>query len=283
MELNQNRVFSLSFVPAERDKGNRYPQIVFKTTSEHAANIDKLLQDLKLKQQTSKDDEYLGKHMPFSCEKNGHFGFGRCGLRFEDDGEISYGVQLCGYSRTPQVALTVAYLLDAFQLVHGDASCKKDEVKANRQQLLYIFGRCRNDLHGHSLGGWVFPAFGSWLASIGKKASEKVSSFDIEAYQGTRLLPEVEKAMKEAWRAVAPQNLKRYADECRAGVHASGRFSLSCFGDACDLSIYPDLAERIDVGHMVQFACHNLDTAPQQLTLLAGLAAMHDLASKELG
>lgn len=76
----------------------------------------------------------------------------------------------------------------------------------------------------------------------------------------------IEDDMYKAWRATAMKGLKRYANDCYARVR-DDRFELGCFGDACDLSIYPDSNPF--------FSCHNLGTAFQQATLLAGLASLY--------
>lgn len=57
-----------------------------------------------------------------------------------------------------------------------------------------------------------------------------------------------------------------------------GRFSVSCPGDACGL--YSDEYSSHDgrMGH--RFTCHNVDNPGQQLTLLAGLAALSDFVIK---
>lgn len=56
---------------------------------------------------------------------------------------------------------------------------------------------------------------------------------------------------------------------------------LGCFGNACDIDIYPDhTCGEMDEPY-VRFSCHNLDTAAQQMTLLAGLAKLCELARAE--
>lgn len=80
-------------------------------------------------------------------------------------------------------------------------------------------------------------------------------------------LNDVSSDMIEAWKAVAPRNLKRCADQCYARVRDGLRFELGCFGNACDVSVYPDSDPM--------FSCHNLDTPYQQATLLVGLASLH--------
>lgn len=55
-----------------------------------------------------------------------------------------------------------------------------------------------------------------------------------------------------------------------------GRLIMDCPGDAC--GVYPN--EWVEEDNGYKFACHNVDSPMQQLTLLAGLAALHDEARK---
>jgi hypothetical protein len=61
-------------------------------------------------------------------------------------------------------------------------------------------------------------------------------------------------------------------------VHEDGGLHLNCPGNACGLD-----PSHSRVGeHGYEFGPHNVDSAVQQLTLLAGLAAIHDLARQEM-
>lgn len=67
--------------------------------------------------------------------------------------------------------------------------------------------------------------------------------------------------------------------ECRATIAPDGRFNLKCPGNACEVSIYPDRLYGDNMGtRSVQFSCHNLDGAVQQITLLVGIAKLCELA-----
>ena len=57
----------------------------------------------------------------------------------------------------------------------------------------------------------------------------------------------------------------------------NGRLIMNCPGDAC--GIHPEnWYEENDKGY--EFNCHNVDSPMQQITLLAGLAALHDEARR---
>ena len=70
----------------------------------------------------------------------------------------------------------------------------------------------------------------------------------------------------------------------RAGVFSEfGWLNTDCPGNACGLN--PSLDAEYDMKkpcHGYKFSCHNVDTAAQQLTLLAGVAALHDKARQEI-
>jgi len=65
----------------------------------------------------------------------------------------------------------------------------------------------------------------------------------------------------------------------RADLKSGGGLCMSCPGDACGIhpSSWHDV-ERDNIGY--EFASHNVDNFLQQLTLLSGLACLHDLARK---
>jgi len=67
----------------------------------------------------------------------------------------------------------------------------------------------------------------------------------------------------------------------RAMVYSDHKhISFDCPGDACGVYGSPD--DDPGDNHGYQLSCHNVDSAAQQLTLLAGLAALHDRADREI-
>lgn len=66
-----------------------------------------------------------------------------------------------------------------------------------------------------------------------------------------------------------------------AKISESGGIFLSCPGNAT--GIHPKSCYKIEIGKEgYELSCHNVDTPMQQITLLAGLAALHDKARKEM-
>lgn len=85
--------------------------------------------------------------------------------------------------------------------------------------------------------------------------------------------------MRRAFVAVTPRNMHRYATECQAVIDTRKQtFLFRCFGDACDMGIYPD--SHSEPGHQASFSSHNLDYAYQQATLLAGFATVSEYTKK---
>lgn len=67
----------------------------------------------------------------------------------------------------------------------------------------------------------------------------------------------------------------------RATQRGSGIIHASCPGDACEIHPgHPRSEPYVNEGD--KFTCHNVDSPLQQLTFLAGLAALHDKARKEI-
>lgn len=64
--------------------------------------------------------------------------------------------------------------------------------------------------------------------------------------------------------------------------YKGGWLNVSCPGDTCGLNPVYGAGYDMERGLGYEFTCHNTDTPMQQITLLAGLAALYDKARKEL-
>jgi hypothetical protein len=93
------------------------------------------------------------------------------------------------------------------------------------------------------------------------------------------MVPAVVTAMRHAWRATARESWQEYVDECKGRIFQRGAFILDCFGNACDVGVYPSEFRTDETSHTI--SCHNLDTAEQQLTFLAGLAKLCELTRED--
>jgi len=138
----------------------------------------------------------------------------------------------------------------------------ESHTSAQFPQLMTVQTITRRDIHGGSLSGDISIPLRQWLISACSRED----------------LSDVSSAMKTAYGKML--GLRFYSDyHFRVDARESGGFTLGCPGDAC--GIHPsDWHFREGEGY--EFSCHNVDNAAQQLTLLAGLAALHDRARKEL-
>ncbi len=138
----------------------------------------------------------------------------------------------------------------------------ENNTSAQFPQLMTVQTVTRRDMHGGGLGGDIGIPLRQWLVS---GCSREDAS-------------EISKAMKLAYGKML--GLRFYNDwDFRVDIRESGGLVLDCPGDAC--GIHP-CDWYFTEGKGYEFSCHNVDTPAQQLTLLAGLAALHDKARKEL-
>lgn len=268
---NPGRAYGLAFVPKTKAPDGATPELVLTSHQRDKAHLEEWL--LKMESALGRAaTEYLTQDLVFIWP-----GLGQLTLDVLPESTISrIGYRACGYTtlegdelqiRFPlreasakETALSIAVLLQALNGI------PRETRVSNRQQMLDITTRCmRSGQYAHPIFGYVYPAARSWLLKQGAGP----------------LQDSVHEAMREAWKALAPFNLHSYADECNAGVTKDGRFMFGCFGNACDVSIYPDSGWTDDPENFCPFSCHNLDIAYQQLTLLAGLATMIALMEEE--
>lgn len=135
------------------------------------------------------------------------------------------------------------------------------ETSASKKQIFEIWSGCRDNCH--SLGGYYSPAFMRWL----------------DQFPTWTEFPEVEEAMRQTYLFMFHERRRKMLIfDFKAKLLHPGYLTLDCPGDAC--GIHPSRhGNTSDRG--CEFTCHNLDSAAQQLTLLAGLAALHDQVRKE--
>lgn len=210
----------------------------------------------------------------WECGEREGFGFDRvvCPKGLQD----GYLVLEAALSREKVVATAVSmqYLLNTLQ--HLPMFCK--EILATeftpdytRRQLMTLeCALLRNmNLSAAPLGGVVAPIFTDWVESISARG---------------RLL-EVEEAMWLTWNALSEYGVGKEKGpnpfpSFSSRVGEKGSFFISCIGNACDVGTYEWWESESGEGH--ELACHNLDSPLQQLSLLAGLAKMHDLARRDI-
>lgn len=134
------------------------------------------------------------------------------------------------------------------------------ETSAGFPQLLTL--QVADSSHGNSLGGFYSRALIQWLATLGREFQ----------------LPGIADAMRLAHdRMFLPSAGPDFGERALA-ERESGRFYMRCSGGASASYVYGSICG--DSG--CEFSCHSVDNRVQQLTLLAGLAALHDQARREM-
>ena len=159
-------------------------------------------------------------------------------------------------------SLTLIFILLSFP---------EKETTAKIPQLMTVQTITKKDMHGGSLGGELSLFMRTFLASLWKGKSTPI----IEMIQ----------AMKTAYYYMfEPESEDGLTGSyIRAGVFSElGWLNTDCPGDACGLNPENGAEYRMKEGLGYKFDCHNVDTSAQQLTLLAGLAALHDKARREI-
>lgn len=139
----------------------------------------------------------------------------------------------------------------------------RKESSATFPQLLTLKTITKEGDFGGSLGGVYSMVLCEWLNSL-------------------ELGPvsEIVQAMKGAYGRMV--GLKKYNQfDFRANLdYQDGWLNISCPGNACGLN--PTYGS-IRKGEGYEFDSHNVDSPIQQITLIAGLAALHDRARKKIG
>lgn|SRR3989344_7537152 len=166
-----------------------------------------------------------------------------------------------GKKRENEYVWTPAFAISAsLNLFFDSAFYFEESIGTPKNQLLTIQLSTAHGMHGGELSGTYSPVLVKWLKNHPGRITE------------------IENAMRKAYIRMLR---KDYLDELsfRASTNERGWFLTSCPGDACGL--HPtDHSMRDDCGF--QFRSHNVDNPAQQLTLLAGLAALHDKVDSEL-
>lgn len=191
-------------------------------------------------------ERYLGKQSRWHHAESGKLGYGGCAVIEKTTDSVEVVMTLRARNVRDSM-LTLSFVL-------GDLSrCARARAKSGADLCELNVG-C--NFEHQTIFGYASDEFKKGVALLEQSDLDKVSG-----------------NMHATWKAVAPRNLKRCADQCYARVR-DGRFELGCFGDACDLSVYPDSDPM--------FSCHNLDTPFQQATLLAGLASICGVAKRKV-
>ena len=189
------------------------------------------------------------------------FGYGECGYLREESPKLSLCFRLEWGLPLIHCVLTIHLLAKALSVPIGT-----EHPWSLVQQATFDTVCHYNEMGcGHAVSGHISWRVMDWIR---KQAPIKDTSLPLP----------ILKAMQQAWRAVTLPEEWRWGEYCDGGLTSDGRFMLKCMGDACDIAIYPDGTCGDEGDSFREFYCHNLDNAQQQITLLAGLAKLCELA-----
>lgn len=181
-------------------------------------------------------------------------------------GEDSFGNEHClmcsgsgkDHDMDWQAAFAASASLTAFSKLLK--FCNED-TSAKVPQLLTIETITERGMHGGSLGVEISFPLRQWLTQRA----------------GYNSIPEPLQAMMTAYdRMFGLSDFDKYSFKIMA--HDDGGLIMDCPGNAC--GIHPDGHSKRE-GRGYELSCHNVDSPAQQLTLISGLAALHDRARKE--
>jgi hypothetical protein len=189
------------------------------------------------------------------CKGSGKDEFGDC-LRCMGEGKE--------YSFDWKSAYAISASFTAFSMW---SRFPEKETSSLLPQLMTVQTITHEGSHGGSLDGEFSIPLCNWL----KQLEERTKPESLET------------VVESMWSAHTqmfnrPKLYPKY--HFRAYIHDGGRITLDCPGDACGIYIPPEGTWREGRGR--EFSCHNVDGPMQQITLLAGLAALHDKARREM-
>jgi hypothetical protein len=141
----------------------------------------------------------------------------------------------------------------------------KTETSSPLPQLMTINTCMGKEMHGGSLGGEFSIPLVKWLRNNSDNFNSQVS------------VPAIEDAARIAFERMFGKS-EYLVSTFRALILSTG-LVISCPGNACEIDPGSYGPQETDRGY--RFGCHNVDTFAQQLSLISGLACLHDLVRKE--
>jgi len=156
-----------------------------------------------------------------------------------------------------QITSSLAILFQHIRYPGFETTCLLPQL-----MLVATMSRVNAGMHACGIGGEYSLALMRYLSEIPEN----------------HRLPYVEEAMTKAWDRMLTIRDELYCNRMHAYIQTSpGGFTIDVPGNAC--GIYPSSSANFKRGEQLSgydFTCHNTDTPAQQLTMLAGLAALHD-------
>jgi len=263
MNREQHR-YDLSFA-SSYDALRTFPEITFTVHKGHLPEIFERLAQIT-KCDAGNENQYFNDPethftLPFpDLFGNIEFGYDNCGYCSDEGDSIKFHVEIIPNKHWP-CSLTIHILCRTLSVPFEESFSEN-----KTQQLVLDTVNKHSSFDGHAVCGDLSTSVTDWL---GRYATDIGSS-------QIRMHPDVVTSMNEVYLSLNHEDSDSWVRECGGSIRDTGHFTLSCPGNSCDLSVYPD--QRLDsiLGY-VNLECHNLDTAVQQLMLLAGIAKICDL------
>ncbi len=178
-------------------------------------------------------------------------------------GESEFGDGVCllcsGTKKRDKYVWHEAYAISAtYTFFSNIALFPEQQTICQAPQLMTLQTMTEYDMHGGSLGGTYGKHVTAFLSTHGPHTA----------------LPYMIDAMKAAYDAMI--GLREFDKHSFLAdvAYENGWLNVSCPGDACGLHPSHYGTEK---GRGYEFSCHNVDNPAQQITLLAGLGALHDV------
>jgi len=276
----QSHQYNLTFV-SSKEKPKAAPEIVFTIKHKHLRELHDRM--VKINYRASEyverycDDESAFFNPPaFDMFGYGKFGYGNCGYCGIKDENVRLHLTLGNQQQLQHCTLTINMLLIALGTEFEGTQDSSNTLQLSR--LITNVDIDKRAGYGHDIGGYISSTVTTWLSEYVYKTA---TNFDeVSKPQPVAMLPEVLEAMRDAWSWVSPDHLQQYSDDCTGYIRNTGDFVLTCFGYAADCGTDIDQYMSGHVGDDIDIICHNLDSGYQQITLLAGLSKLLELADE---
>jgi hypothetical protein len=168
------------------------------------------------------------------------------------------------YKSISAVSASLSVLFRCTQIYSPDK-----ETASKVDQLIALDVVCLNEMGGSGIGGVWSAEFCDYLCWL----------FNNQG-RAKNVMKEASEAMKAVYHHCYYRKDKDlYEDEFWARVEANAWLIINFSGDRC--GIHP--SERALFRRGCEFSCHNVDTAVQQLGLLAALCVIHSKAREDAG
>lgn len=272
--MDHTHIYDLAFIAPKR-RPRTPPEILFIIDANHLSELVERLHKTDSRLHAEVSDYLYNRYSRFRLPTpdlfgNIEFGYNSCGYVKVHNGKVHFHLPLRETPWLWDCTMTIHTLVRALNFPFETAGT------TNQMQSLVIETLCENGRlagYGHGIWGSVHSNLISWLHEYGRVNKQNLG------YTTAAPMPDaVISAMQSTWCAVTEKRLHKYAGprDIYGSIRDDASFSLNCFGNACDMGVYPDSV--FSACEFANMGCHNLDSANQQVTLLAGLAKLCEIA-----